>query len=59
MNAQEFLWTRPKSGRKSGRGRSGGFHVENEIGTKAWNKGGAKRIKKTIENVKQFRLKMR
>ena len=34
MNAREFLQTKSKPGRRNGRGRSSGLHVENKMGTK-------------------------
>ena len=50
---------RSKPDKKNSRGRNGGFHIENKTGTKPRNKGRAKKTKKTIKNVKQFRFKMR
>lgn len=59
INTQELLQTRSKPSRQSIMGRSGSHHIENKTRTKLQNKSRAKRVKKTIENMKQFRLEVR
>lgn len=59
MNTWELLWTRPKPSRQGTMSSSSSSYVENKTGAKPQNKGRAKRIRKTIENIKQFRLEVR